>query len=714
MQRIKRMKKNKILLILGLCFLVFTTSIFSNEMDTEEFEMAKVNRSTIDLYMEPNINSEKELGKFQYGNMLKIYFCNKQNWCKTDGGFVKQYLLQFQTLKETLKENGVISVLNPTQRLKTKWNNAKLFFRTSVDERVTDILSAIALQNKSQIIFDKGIEETETLTIEDMPLEGAFNLIIERNNLEYKWQGNTLIVSSVKNREIKKEFIILKNLTIDKLIVLLKRYNIYTKIKNKVIFDNEMNAVYVEAEQEVIKDLQKILMQFETAEKLLRETRVKRTKEEIEYRKLEYLAKKDEALKEKKKKYGIHEYDDWKMQIEIIPLKYISVSSKEVEFMGKSIKVDSLEDTLKGLLGTGYVNKNTDKNRNEDNRTRITSENTDIKVETTYLKIDARTNSVIIKDFPDRIEEIKEIIAKLDTPAKLVEIEVTIASGSTGFTSQLGMALGGARTEGSRTYGLSTAQSTASVVNSRLADEKVTLLEPAGALGLSGSMLYSGSRSIISAQLNAMENEGIGKVLSNPKLVTLDNREATIHSGNTISFPIATDGEIGLETVDAGIAIRTTPHIIEVKGNVDKDIMLDINIESSSLGDTTGSQVNKTTNNINSSVIMKNGQTLILGGLFQYTKSNNDGGVPLLKDIPILGFFFSTENELLNKSELVFFITPKIITQQRLSQMQNANSTYYTKDLVNQKKIFAKKQNEDTQDDLEEFEDDGVESLMAD
>jgi type II secretory pathway component GspD/PulD (secretin) len=714
MQRIKRMKKNKILLILGLCFLVFTTSIFSNEMDTEEFEMAKVNRSTIDLYMEPNINSEKELGKFQYGNMLKIYFCNKQNWCKTDGGFVKQYLLQFQTLKETLKENGVISVLNPTQRLKTKWNNAKLFFRTSVDERVTDILSAIALQNKSQIIFDKGIEETETLTIEDMPLEGAFNLIIERNNLEYKWQGNTLIVSSVKNREIKKEFIILKNLTIDKLIVLLKRYNIYTKIKNKVIFDNEMNAVYVEAEQEVIKDLQKILMRFETAEKLLRETRVKRTKEEIEYRKLEYLAKKDEALKEKKKKYGIHEYDDWKMQIEIIPLKYISVSSKEVEFMGKSIKVDSLEDTLKGLLGTGYVNKNTDKNRNEDNRTRITSENTDIKVETTYLKIDARTNSVIIKDFPDRIEEIKEIIAKLDTPAKLVEIEVTIASGSTGFTSQLGMALGGARTEGSRTYGLSTAQSTASVVNSRLADEKVTLLEPAGALGLSGSMLYSGSRSIISAQLNAMENEGIGKVLSNPKLVTLDNREATIHSGNTISFPIATDGEIGLETVDAGIAIRTTPHIIEVKGNVDKDIMLDINIESSSLGDTTGSQVNKTTNNINSSVIMKNGQTLILGGLFQYTKSNNDGGVPLLKDIPILGFFFSTENELLNKSELVFFITPKIITQQRLSQMQNANSTYYTKDLVNQKKIFAKKQNEDTQDDLEEFEDDGVESLMAD
>jgi type II secretory pathway component GspD/PulD (secretin) len=714
MQRIKRMKKNKILLILGLCFLVFTTSIFSNEMDTEEFEMAKVNRSTIDLYMEPNINSEKELGKFQYGNMLKIYFCNKQNWCKTDGGFVKQYLLQFQTLKETLKENGVISVLNPTQRLKTKWNNAKLFFRTSVDERVTDILSAIALQNKSQIIFDKGIEETETLTIEDMPLEGAFNLIIERNNLEYKWQGNTLIVSSVKNREIKKEFIILKNLTIDKLIVLLKRYNIYTKIKNKVIFDNEMNAVYVEAEQEVIKDLQKILMRFETAEKLLRETRVKRTKEEIEYRKLEYLAKKDEALKEKKKKYGIHEYDDWKMQIEIIPLKYISVSSKEVEFMGKSIKVDSLEDTLKGLLGTGYVNKNTDKNRNEDNRTRITSENTDIKVETTYLKIDARTNSVIIKDFPDRIEEIKEIIAKLDTPAKLVEIEVTIASGSTGFTSQLGMALGGARTEGSRTYGLSTAQSTASVVNSRLADEKVTLLEPAGALGLSGSMLYSGSRSIISAQLNAMENEGIGKVLSNPKLVTLDNREATIHSGNTISFPIATDGEIGLETVDAGIAIRTTPHIIEVKGNVDKDIMLDINIESSSLGDTTGSQVNKTTNNINSSVIMKNGQTLILGGLFQYTKSNNDGGVPLLKDIPILGFFFSTENELLNKSELVFFITPKIITQQRLSQMQKANSTYYTKDLVNQKKIFAKKQNEDTQDDLEEFEDDGVESLMAD
>jgi type II secretory pathway component GspD/PulD (secretin) len=708
------MKKNKILLILGLCFLVFTTSIFSNEMDTEEFEMAKVNRSTIDLYMEPNINSEKELGKFQYGNMLKIYFCNKQNWCKTDGGFVKQYLLQFQTLKETLKENGVISVLNPTQRLKTKWNNAKLFFRTSVDERVTDILSAIALQNKSQIIFDKGIEETETLTIEDMPLEGAFNLIIERNNLEYKWQGNTLIVSSVKNREIKKEFIILKNLTIDKLIVLLKRYNIYTKIKNKVIFDNEMNAVYVEAEQEVIKDLQKILMQFETAEKLLRETRVKRTKEEIEFRKLEYLAKKDEALQEKKKKYGLNQFDDWKMQIEIIPLKYISVSAREMEFLGNTIKVDSLEETLKGLLGTGYVNKSNNEKTKLVNGVNTTVSSNEINNEKTYLKIDARTNSVIIKDFPDRIEEIRAIIQQLDTPAKLVEIEVTIASGTTGFTSQLGIALGGADKVGTRRFGLSTSTGAADIVNETLSDTAPDLLQPSGALGLSGSMLYNGSKSIITSQLNAMENEGIGKVLSNPRIVTLNNREATIHSGNTISIPVTEDAKTTLETVDSGVSIKAVPHIIEVKDDKDKDIMLDISIESSSLGDTTGDKINKTTNNINSSVIMKDGQTLILGGLFQYTKSDSKGGVPILKDIPILGFFFSTENELLNKSELVFFITPNIVTSQRITQMQKANSTYYTNDLVNQKKIFAKKHNEDTQDDLEEFEeDDGIESLMA-
>ena len=463
-----------------------------------------------------------------------------------------------------------------------------------------------------------------------------------------------------------------------------------------------MNAIYIEAEQNVIDDLSKILIRFETAEKLLRETRIKRTQENIEYKQLEYLSKKEDALKEKKIKFGLDEYEDWKMIIEIIPLKYISVSAKEMEFLGKTIKVESLEETLKGLLGTGYVRGQNTKMANGSKMKAFSENEHTLREELAYLKVDSRTNSIIVKDFPDRISEIKEIINKLDVPAQLVEIEVTIASGTTGFTSQLGVALGGSEQQGANSlYGIGTSQGVSENVNSLNDGGTTSLLQPSGALGLSGSMIYSGGKQLINAQLNVMENEGIGKVLSNPKMVTLDNREATIHSGTTISIPVSNDNEISLETVDAGVSIKAIPHIVKKQNDNDKDIMLDISIESSSLGDTTGNQINKTTNNLNSSVIIKDGQTLILGGLFQYTKSDSKGGVPLLKDIPFLGFLFSTENELLNKSELVFFITPRVLTSEKINLMKNANKKYYSDDLVKQKEIFEEQQLEDTDQDIE-------------
>jgi len=557
------------------------------------------------------------------------------------------------------------------------WNNDKLFFRTSVNESVVDILTAIAIQNHSQIIFDKGIEATETLTIEEMPLEGAFNLILQRNNLEYKWEGNTIIVNSIKNTQLKKEFLILENITIDKLISLLKRYNIYTKIKNKVKFDSEMNAVYIEAQAQVVEDFKNIIEQFEMAEKLLQKRRVQKAKNDIEYKKLEFIKQKHKIEADKKKKFGLNEFEQWRMKIDIVPLKYINVSSTEIEFQGEKIKVESLEDTLKGLLGTGYVSRN----KKDDNLSFAIQNN----YEESYLKMDARTNSIIIKDYPDRIAEIKEIIKKLDTPTKLVEIEVTIATGETGFTNSLGMALGGISSSGSTEYGLSTSSKISSNLNSIKKGTNVDLLQPSGALGLSGSMLFTGSKSLINTQLNLMETDGSGKVLSNPKIVTLNNREATIVSGNSISIPVSTSDKIGLETVETGISIKATPHIIEKKGDSQKDIMLDISIESSSLGDTSQGQINKSTNKINTNVIMRNGQTLILGGLFQYTKKNTDIGVPGLKDIPFLGFLFSTKTKQLNKNELVFFITPRIVTS---GTIKNKFKTHYQKSLIKSKNEF--------------------------
>ena len=281
--------------------------------------------------------------------------------------------------------------------------------------------------------------------------------------------------------------------------------------------------------------------------------------------------------------------------------------------------------------------------------------------------------------------------------------------GNSGFTEELGMKLGGTVNYGdNRAYGFSTGDSVAENLNNMRTTattqstttsngavssseteainnsfQTTPLLQPIGALGLSSSMLFLGGKNMLNFQLNAMENEGLGKVLSNPRIITLNNREATIISGNSVSIPTATADKMSLETVNTGISIKAKPHVVMKEGEDAKnaDILLDISIEKSSLGAVTREKIEKSTSQINSNVIIKNGQTLILGGLFQYTNSDSDGGVPILKDIPLLGLFFKTKSNTLSKNELVFFITPKVITPNMVNDMQTDDYMKYKKNL---------------------------------
>ncbi len=112
------------------------------------------------------------------------------------------------------------------------------------------------------------------------------------------------------------------------------------------------------------------------------------------------------------------------------------------------------------------------------------------------------------------------------------------------------------------------------------------ILKPIGALGLSSSMLFMGSKSMLNFQLNLMESEGVGKVLSNPRIVTLNNREATILSGDSVSVPTATADKMSLQSVNTGVSIKAKPHIVSTSDETSKeaDIILEISIENSSLG----------------------------------------------------------------------------------------------------------------------------------
>jgi type II secretory pathway component GspD/PulD (secretin) len=635
-----------------------------------------------------------------------------------------------------------------------------IFSKDTYKEDIKNILKEIAKKNEYQIQFDESVEGKETFDF-NMPLEGAFNMVMRKYKLNYKVEGKVIMVTGVN---VKKKIIVLNYLKADKLKKILKRYDIIDKSLKRVVFGkgNMDNTVLVEGKTDVIAELETLIGKLEKAEELKKAERELRKEEkekkdalklaekerqekaELEKRKIKLdsqkevreaelakkqieLNKQQEArklkelrleqnkaeLNQKIKEQRLSQNDilfnnqlsdlSRKMEIDVIPLKYINVSKSEIEFQGKKIQIESLEDTLNGLLGTNYV---------DGNYTYLKSGR-----ESAFLKIDQRTNSIIIKDFPERIMEVKQIIAKLDKQPKLIEIEVTIAMGNSGFTQELGLKLGGGRKYNGRDYGVSTSENiaenlnqlrtTATTQSSTTSNGAVSstesssinnsfqtteLLQPIGALGLSSSMLFLGGKSMLNIQLNAMENEGLGKVLSNPRIITLNNREATILSGDSVSIPTATVDKMSLETVETGISIRVKPHVVSADNEDEEksEILLDISIEKSSLGLVSREKIETSQSTVNSSVLIRNGKTLILGGLFQYTKSGSEGGVPLLKDIPLLGLLFQTKNKTLHKNELLFFITPRIISKEVMDNMQNNSYMSYKKNLKFHKKMLAK------------------------
>jgi len=602
-----------------------------------------------------------------------------------------------------------------------------LFKKDTYKEDIKNILKEIAKKGNYKIQFDESVEGKETFDF-NMPLKGAFNMIMEKHKLNYKIEGDVILVSGAK---IEKKIIVLTHLKASALKKLLDSYDIIDKSLNRLEFGKGMdNTVFIEGKSDVISELEELIGQLEKAEQLKKQEKAKKDalllaekekKEKAELAKSKVkLNAQEEARKLKKLKldqdkarlqqkiaeqklehkdivFNNQQFDrSKKMVIDVIPLKYINVSQRNMEFQGEKIQLESLEETLKGLIGINSIDGNSSYSMNQGR-------------ESAFLKVDKRTNSVIIKDFPERVADVRAILRDLDKAPILVEIEVTIAMGNSGFTQELGVKLGGTHTlNGSREYGMSTGdniaqnlnqlRTTATTESSTTSNGAITsteqtainssfqstpLLQPLGALGLSSSMLFVGGRSMLNFQLNAMENEGLGKVLSNPRIITLNNREATILSGDTVSIPTATADKMSLETIETGISIMVKPHVVAAHNENlnNSDIMLDIGIEKSSLGIVTREKIETSQSTVHSNVIIRNGQTLILGGLFQYTKSDSEGGVPLLKDIPLLGMLFKTKNKTLHKNELLFFITPRIVTTNMVDKMQNNDYMHYKKSL---------------------------------
>jgi type IV pilus assembly protein PilQ len=317
--------------------------------------------------------------------------------------------------------------------------------------------------------------------------------------------------------------------------------------------------------------------------------------------------------------------------------------------------------------------------------------------------VDERTNTIILTDTEDKINAFKRLIDEIDVPIKQVLIEARIVIANTDFKKELGVTWGLAGIEkltggtigspfGDKTLGFSGRRSgltpgagvketfTYSADEIETDDDGITTYTRNYDIGLGDSLAvdlgvdnptgsfslgYLTDNFLIDLELSALESDGFGEIVSQPKVLTGDKQQAVIKSGTEIAYQKATSsGATSIEFKEAVLQLEVTPQITP-----DNRIIMDLLVSQDSVGAFTPTgEPSIDITQIETQALVGNGQTLVLGGIFQTEEVNGTDKVPLLGDLPFLGKLFRNDLRNIEKREILIFITPKIIDDNLLDR----------------------------------------------
>lgn len=295
-----------------------------------------------------------------------------------------------------------------------------------------------------------------------------------------------------------------------------------------------------------------------------------------------------------------------------------------------------------------------------------------------------RTNQLFVTDVPSKLEQVQQLIARLDIPVRQVLIEARIVEASDTFGKTLGVRLGavdlrttnarggtpGYSVGGGQRGSLGATYDGVSGQTGQLEDAGLNTLNtsfvnlPAAGVGgfnaasVAISIFGSSADRFLNLELSALEADGKGKLVSSPRIVTADKIKALIEQGTEFPYQQATSsGATSVSFRRATLKLEVTPQITP-EGN----IILDLDIAKDSRGETTAAGIAINTKHIKTQVLVENGGTVVIGGIFELTETEAESRVPLLGDIPIAGNLFKNRQRSSNKQEMLVFITPKMIS----------------------------------------------------
>ena len=292
---------------------------------------------------------------------------------------------------------------------------------------------------------------------------------------------------------------------------------------------------------------------------------------------------------------------------------------------------------------------------------------------------ETRTNQLFVTDIPSKLEEIQALIAKIDIPVRQVLIEARIVEADDKFGRNLGVKLGGADLRGIRggipgysvgggnyvqigsNYNSLTSQLTTggTVSDSSVVNLPAATLNGASAASLALSLFSPSANRILNLELTALEADNKGKIISSPRVITADQSTAIIEQGEEIPYQVATSsGATSVQFRKASLKLEVTPQITP-----EGSVIMDLDVAKDSRGaDTTGGPAINT-KHAKTQVLVENGGTVVIGGIFTQDERMDVNKVPVLGDIPYVGALFRNSAKVSNKTELLIFITPKIVTE---------------------------------------------------
>ncbi|RZO83326.1 MAG: type IV pilus secretin PilQ [OM182 bacterium] len=266
--------------------------------------------------------------------------------------------------------------------------------------------------------------------------------------------------------------------------------------------------------------------------------------------------------------------------------------------------------------------------------------------------VDERLNALVVSDVPDRVDSVSRLVSRLDVPLKQVAIEARIVTASDTLNHQLGIQW---RADLSNLDTLTGETSAASDINRLVATTALAAAAPASTLAL--GILRPGTA--IDAELSLLAEQGKARVLAKPKILTLDQSPASIESGVQIPYQeTSRSGATSTSFRDAVLSLHVLPQITP-----DQNIMMQLKVKQDTVGQIFNGVPSINTNEIQTRVLVGNGETVVLGGILQEDANDAERKTPLLGDLPVIGRVFRRRITRQDQQELLVFVTPTLVSQ---------------------------------------------------